>query len=68
MKLVTTDETGTRAMTITAGEVLVHLRAAVIQYGEAWLGFSACRIGTHSLRAGAAMAIFLSGVPVEMIQ
>jgi hypothetical protein len=68
MKLVTTDETGTRAMTITAGEVLVHLRAAVIQYGEARLRFSASRIGTHSLRGEAPMAIFLSGAPVEMIQ
>jgi hypothetical protein len=68
MNLVATDETGTRATTITAMEVLVHLRAAAIQYGEARLGFLTSRIGTHSLRAGAAMAMFLAGVPVETIQ
>ena len=45
-------------MTITAVEVLVHLRGAAIEYGEARLGFSASRIGTHSL----------AGVPVETIQ
>ena len=68
MNLVKTNETGTRATTITAGEALVHLRAAAIQYGEVRLGFLASRIGTHSLRAGAAMAMFLAGVPVETIQ
>ena len=68
MNLATTDKTGTQATTITAGEVLVHLRAAAIQYGEARLGFSASRFGTHSLRAGATMAVFLAGVPVETIQ
>jgi hypothetical protein len=68
MNLVATDDKGTRATTITAGEVLVHLRAAAIQYGETRLGFPASRIGTHSLRAGAAMAMFLAGVPVETIQ
>ena len=68
MNLMATDERGMRATTITAGEVLVHLRAAAIQYGEARLGFPASRIGTHSLRAGAAMAMFLAGVPVETIQ
>ena len=58
-----------RATTITAGEVLVHLlRAAAIQYGEAWLGFPVTHIETHSLRAGAAMAMFLAGVLVETIQ
>jgi hypothetical protein len=39
MNLVTTDKTGTQATTITAAEVLVHVRAAAIQYGEARLGF-----------------------------
>jgi hypothetical protein len=48
--------------------VLVHLRAAAIQYGEAPLGFSVCHIGTHSLRAEAAMEMFLPGVPVDTIQ
>ncbi len=68
MNLVATDKTGTRATTITAVKVLVHLRAAAIQYGEARMGFSASRIGTHSPRAGAALAMFLAGVPLETIQ
>ena len=56
-------------MTITAGEMLAHLRAAAVQYGEARImGFPAARIGTLSLRAGAAIAMFLAGVPVETIQ
>jgi hypothetical protein len=45
---------------MTAGEVLVHLRAAATQYGEARLGLLASRIRTHSLRAGAAIAMFLA--------
>ena len=68
MNLVATDETGTRATMIATGEVLVHLRAAAIQHGEARRGFLASRIGTHSLRAGGAMVMFLAGVPVETIQ
>jgi hypothetical protein len=68
MNLVSIDERGTRATTITAKKVLVHLSAAAIQYGEARLGFPAGCKGTHSLRAGAAMAMFLAGVPVKTIQ
>ena len=68
MNPVVTFDTGTRVTTITAGEVLRHLRAAAIQYEEARLGFPASRIGTHSPRAGAAMAMSLAGVPVETIQ
>ena len=68
INLVVTFGSGMQVTTISAGEVLQHLRAAAIQYGEARLGFPASRIGTHSLRAGAAMAMFLAGVPVETIQ
>ncbi|KAI2509947.1 hypothetical protein MHU86_4512 [Fragilaria crotonensis] len=68
MNLVATFASGTQVTTITSGEVLRHLRAAAIQYGEGRLGFPASRIGTHSLRAGAAMAMFLAGVPAETIQ
>jgi Phage integrase family len=68
MNLVATFDSGTQVSTITSGEVLRHLRAAAIQYGEGRLGFNASRIGTHSLRAGAAMAMFLAGVPTETIQ
>lgn len=68
MNLVATFDSGTQVTTITSGEVLRHLRAAAIQYGEGRLGFKVSRIGTHSLRAGAAMAMFLAGVPAETIQ
>jgi hypothetical protein len=53
---------------VTAQQVLHHLRAAALQYGEQRLGFPISKIGTHSLRAGAATAMFLAGVPAETIQ
>ena len=53
---------------VTSNQVLHHLRAAALQYGEGRLGFSVSKIGTHSLRAGAATAMFLAGVPAETIQ
>ena len=68
MNLVATDETGTRATTTTTGEVLVPMGAAAIQYGEARLDFLASRIGMHPLRAGAAMTMFLAGIPVVTVQ
>ena len=51
MNLVVPDR-GNGAMLITSKQVLHHLRAAAIQYGEDWLGFQSSRLGTHSLRAG----------------
>ena len=68
MNLVSTDKREVRVTTITAREVLVHLPAAAIKYGEARLGFPAGQIGTHSLRARAAMEMLLAGIPVETIQ
>ena len=53
---------------VTAQQILHHLRAAALQYGEQRLGFPITKIGTHSLRAGAATAMFLAGVPAETIQ
>ena len=67
MNLVTVGKTK-RATLTTSKQVLRHLRAAAVQYGEDRLGFAASRLGTHSLRAGAAMAMFLAGVPAETIQ
>ena len=67
MNLVTVGKTK-RATLITSKQVLRHLRAAEVQYGEDRLGFAASRLGTHSLRVGAAMAMFLAGVPAETIQ
>ena len=53
---------------ISSKEVLRQLRDAAAAVGERRLGFPVDRIGTHSIRAGAAMAMFLAGVPCETIQ
>ncbi len=53
---------------ISSKEVLKQLRDAAAAIGERRLGFTVDRIGTHSIRAGAAMAMFLAGVPCETIQ
>jgi hypothetical protein len=67
--LVTMDGNGQREVfLITSGQVRHHLKAAAAQYGEAKLGFPAARLGTHSLRSGAAIAMYLAGVPAETIQ
>ena len=60
--------TGGCFATVTAGQILHHLRAVALEYGEDRLGFPVLKIGTHSLRAGAATAMFLAGVPAETIQ
>jgi hypothetical protein len=56
------------ASLVTSQQILHHLRAAALQYGEQRLGFPISKIGTHSLRSGAATAMFLAGVPAETIQ
>jgi hypothetical protein len=53
---------------ISSKEVLKQLRDAATAVGEKKLGFPVDCIGTHSIRAGAAMAMFLAGVPCETIQ
>ncbi len=53
---------------ISSKEVLKQLRDAAAAVGERRLGFTVDRIGTHSIRAGAAMVMFLAGVPCETIQ
>ena len=60
--------TGGRFATVTAGQILHHLRAAAPQYGKDRLGFLISKIGTHSLHTGAATAMFLAGVPAETIK
>ncbi len=53
---------------ITSTQVLHHLRAAAVQYGDDRLGFPLKKLGTHSIRSGAATAMFIAGVPVETIK
>ena len=58
------DETG--VLLITAAQLVCHLRAAALQHSEDYLGFPIMRIGIHFLvRSGAAMAMFLAGMPAE---
>jgi hypothetical protein len=64
--LESADGSGLRG--ILSKEVLKQLRDAAAAVGEKKLGFPVDRIGTHSIRAGAAMAMFLAGVPCETIQ
>lgn len=59
---------GDQMTLITSYQVLHHLRTAALLYGEDRLGFKVSNIGTHSLRSGAATAMYLAGVPVETIQ
>ena len=52
---------------VSASDVKRSLRAAADVLGRDRLGFAATDIGTHSLRSGAAMAMYLNAVPVYTI-
>jgi hypothetical protein len=53
---------------LSSSAVLEQLRTATRAIGKRRLGFKAEDIGTHSIRSGAAMAMYLAGVKVETIQ
>ena len=52
---------------MSATEALEYLRRIAEVLGEDKLGFKPHQIGTHSLRSGAAMAMFLDNTPVFLI-
>ena len=52
---------------ISSKELIARLRASVIAIGEDRLGFKADDIGTHSIRSGGAMQMFLGESPVYVI-
>ena len=52
---------------ITSSGICAKLRASAKAIGKAALGFDPHKIGTHSLRSGAAMALFLAHVPAPTI-
>ena len=52
---------------ITSQDALRALKAAATAIGESVLGFPVSDLGTHSLRSGAAMAMYLDEVPVYTI-
>ncbi|KAL3809165.1 hypothetical protein ACHAXA_004664 [Cyclostephanos tholiformis] len=56
-----------RLNTIVSSQVLSRLCAAASAIGSARLGFEPNEIGTHSLWSGAAMEMYLAGVPVYTI-
>ena len=56
-----------RIQHVTSAEMVNALRDAVKVIGEEKLGFKSTEIGTHSLRSGAAMAMFLGECPVYTI-
>jgi len=51
----------------TGKELLHRLRLATSSIGSDTLGFTADQIGLHSARSGAAMAMYLAGVPIFTI-
>ena len=52
---------------ITSKEMTLALRAAVLSIGEDILGIKAEEVGTHSIRSGAAMSMYLGECPVYTI-
>ena len=52
---------------ITSKEMTIALQNAVETYGQTKLGIKKEEIGTHSLRSGAAMAMYLGECPVYVI-
>ena len=53
--------------TVSASDALEHLRRVAEVLGEENTGFKPKEIGTHSIRSGAAMAMFLDNAPVFLI-
>jgi hypothetical protein len=62
--------TAGKVVDINSAQVRARLRAVVTLIGEAslGLGFPAVETRLHSIRSGAAMAMFLSGVSTIIIQ
>ena len=56
-----------KLLEVTSKMLLDRLRAIVKFVGEDRLGFKAMELGTHSIRSGAAMGMYLAGVPVFTI-
>ena len=52
---------------LSSKTVLINLRTVARRIGRDHLGYGELEIGTHSFRSGAAMAMYLAGVPVFTI-
>jgi hypothetical protein len=58
---------GSNVTQIKSKQMVGYLRDAVQTIGEDALNIKAEEVGTHSIRSGAAMAMFLGGLPVYLI-
>jgi hypothetical protein len=65
--LVSTVLTNDKRRLVTAAFLATQLQAAAKRIGPDVLGFSHLDVGTHSIRSGGAMAMYLAGVPVFTI-
>jgi hypothetical protein len=65
--LVSTILTNDQQKLVTSAFLATQLQAAAKHIGEDVLGYSHLDIGTHSIRSGGAMAMYLVGVPVFTI-
>ena len=52
---------------ISSDEMVTALRGAVRAVGEDVLGFKAEEVGTHSIRSGAAMSMYMGEVPIYVM-
>ena len=52
---------------VSSTDMMQAIRAAATAVGKSRLGFSPNKCGTHSIRSGAAMAMYLNEVPVYTI-
>jgi hypothetical protein len=59
--------TGGKLGYLTGDQVRARLRLAAGRIGADRLGFAPTEIGTHSIRSGSAMAMYLAGVPAFTI-
>ena len=64
---VSTVMIGMRISNITSKNIETALRDGVTTYGEAKLKIYRHEVGTHSIQSGAAVAVYLGGVPVFAI-
>ena len=63
VNLTQQSNSSSKLIEITSNRIRTKLRAAATVIGAVSLGFKAMDIGTHSIRSGAAMALFLAGTP-----
>jgi hypothetical protein len=56
-----------KLISVTSEMITNLIRDGVVAIGETKLGIERWEIGTHSIRSGAAMAMYLAGIPIFSI-